>query len=95
MNLSGAKEEAEVRDEMDLIDWHGCDAVQFDPERLGGRATVGNSRLDADTVLLNYGDGMSVDELHDHFGDDVKLIQKVVEFIEASKTRTSADPAIN
>ena len=37
----------------DLIDWHGCDAVQFDPEKLGGRATVGNTRMDADGVLIN------------------------------------------
>ena len=38
----------------DLIDWHGCEAVQFDPLKLGGRATVGNTRMDADGVLINF-----------------------------------------
>jgi len=74
-----------VEEQTDLIDWHGCDAVQFDPEKLSGRATVGASRLDADTVLLNYEDGMTVAELHDHFGGDRRLIEKVVEFIETKR----------
>jgi len=24
----------------DLIDWHGCDAVEFDPQKLGGHANL-------------------------------------------------------
>ncbi len=76
--------------QQDLIDWHGCDAVQFDPEKLSGRATVGNSRLDADSVQLNYDDGMSVDDLHDHFGGNKDLIRKVVQYIEATRMKASA-----
>ena len=74
----------------DLIDWHGCDAVRFDPERLSGRATVGNSRLDADTIILNYEDGMSVDELSDHFHADESAVRSVICFFEAHKLKISA-----
>ena len=73
----------------ELIDWHGCDAVQFDPEKLGGRATVGDSRLDADTIILNYEDGMSVDELHEHFHADKNDVRSVIRFFEAHKLKLS------
>ena len=74
----------------DLIDWHGCDAVQFDPERLSGRATVGDTRLDADTLILNYEDGMSVDELHDHFNADKNSIRSVIHFFETKRLKITA-----
>ena len=34
----------------DAFDWHGCEAVQFNPDKLSGRATVGATRMDADGV---------------------------------------------
>ena len=74
----------------DLIDWHGCDAVQFNPERLSGKATVGDTRLDADTVILNYEDGMDVDELYDHFHADKEAMRKIIAFYEARRMKISA-----
>jgi hypothetical protein len=35
----------------DKYDWRGCEAVQFDPLKLSGRATVENTRMDADAIL--------------------------------------------
>jgi len=52
----------------DKYDWHGCDVVQFNPRKLGGRATVRNTRMDADGVLINYEGGLSVDEIVESFG---------------------------
>ena len=78
------------RDFEDQIDWHGCDVVRFDPERLSGQATIGNSRLDADTVILNHEDGMSVDELSDHFHADKNAVRSVISFFEAHKLKISA-----
>ena len=72
-------------DDGDLIDLHGCTAVQFDPEKLGGRATVGNSRMDADGIILNYEDGMDVDELYDHFHVDKEAIRTIIAFYEAKR----------
>jgi uncharacterized protein (DUF433 family) len=74
----------------DIIDWHGCEAVQFDPDRLGGRATVGESRMDADGVILNYEDGMSVDELYDHFHVDKDAIRSIIAFYEKQQMKISA-----
>jgi len=37
----------------DKYDWHGCEAVQFDPQKLGGRANVEGQRMFADGILDN------------------------------------------
>jgi len=64
----------------DKYDWHGCDAVEFDPLKLGGRATVGNTRMDADGVLINYESGLSVDEIVESFGVDRQAVEEILEF---------------
>ena len=64
----------------DLIDWHGCEAVQFNPEKLSGRATVGNTRMDADGILINYESGMSVGDLQENFGVEREAIEKILAF---------------
>jgi uncharacterized protein (DUF433 family) len=68
----------------DLIDWHGCEAVQFDPERLGGRATVGDSRMDADGVLVNFEGGLTVDEIVKSFGVPRDAVEKILAFAAAT-----------
>jgi len=80
----------EELDTGDLIDWHGCTAVQFDPKKLGGKATVGNTRLDADTVIANYEDGMSIDELYDHFHADKDAMRTIIAFYESKRMKISA-----
>jgi uncharacterized protein (DUF433 family) len=74
----------------DLIDWHGCEAVEFDPERLGGRATVGHSRMDADGVLVNFEGGLSVDEIVDSFGVPREAVEKILAFAAAKQMQESA-----
>jgi len=64
----------------DLIDWHGCSAVQFNPNKLGGRATVGNSRMDADGVLINYESGMTPEEISEDFGVPLSAVQEILDF---------------
>ena len=74
----------------DLFDWQGCEAVQFDPEKLGGRATVGNSRMGADGVFLNYEDGMSPEEISDAFGTDLDAIRTILAFAKARDLKATA-----
>ena len=74
----------------DLFDWKGCEAVQFDLEKLGGRATVGATRMDADGVLLNYADGMTPEEISDHFGSDLQAIRTIIAFAEARNLKATA-----
>jgi len=74
----------------DRFDWHGCDAVQFNPKKLGGRATVGNTRMDADGVLLNYESGLSVDEIVESFGVDREAVEKILAFAAAHHMQETA-----
>ena len=74
----------------DLIDWNGCDAVQFNPEKLSGRATVGNTRMDADGILINYESGMSVADLQENFGVEREAIEKILAFGIPRRLKASA-----
>jgi len=49
--------------------------VQYDPEKLGGRANVGKTRMDADGILVNFDTGMDVDELVDSFGVEREAVE--------------------
>ncbi len=74
----------------DLIDWHGCDAVQFDPNKLGGRATVGATRMDADGVLINYEGGLSIDEIVESFGVDREAVETILAFAATRRLQETA-----
>ncbi len=65
---------------LDKYDWRGCDAVQFNPKKLGGRATVEDTRMDADGVLENFESGLSVDEIVDSYGVDRAAVEKILAF---------------
>ncbi len=64
----------------DKYDWRGCEAVQFNPRKLGGRATVEDTRMDADGVLDNYEDGLSVEEISESYGVNCDAVEKILEF---------------
>ena len=74
----------------DLIDWHGCDAVQFNPEKLSGRATVGATRMDADGVLINYEGGLTVDEIVDSFGVEKAAVEEILRFAATRRSKAVA-----
>jgi uncharacterized protein (DUF433 family) len=78
----------------DKWDWHGCDAVEFDPEKLSGRATVGPFRFEADTVLECFHSGMSVDQILEDYDFDPepakKLIEKILAFAAAKGFQPTA-----
>ncbi len=74
----------------DKYDWHGCDAVQFNPRKLGGRATVGATRMDADGVLENYLAGLTVDEIVDSYGVEKDAVEKILSFAAAKGLKAIA-----
>ena len=74
----------------DLIDWHGCTAVQFDPLKLGGRATVGATRMDADGVLINYESGMTAEEISEAFSSDLEAVRTIIAFAESKLLKETA-----
>jgi len=74
----------------DKYDWHGCEAVQFDPEKLSGRATVGATRMDADGVLENYLAGMTAAEIADCFSIDQTAVESILAFAAAKGLKATA-----
>ena len=63
-----------------LLDWTGCKWVESVPERLGGVPVLVQTRMPVDGVLENFDDGLSPEEIGDHFGLDVSLVLGVLEF---------------
>jgi uncharacterized protein (DUF433 family) len=74
----------------DKYDWHGCEVVQFNPRKLGGRATVRDTRMDADGILINYESGLSVDEIVESFGVDREAVEKILAFAAANRLQETA-----
>jgi len=74
----------------DKYDWHGCEAVQFDQEKLSGRATVGATRMDADGVLENYLAGMTAAEIADCFSIDQTAVEVILAFAAAKGLKATA-----
>ena len=74
----------------DRFDWHGCEVVQYNPKKLGGRATIRNTRLDADTVLINFESGMTVEELVEDFGVSREDVEAVLAFAGRKQMQASA-----
>ena len=62
----------------DQFDWHGCEAVQFNPEKLSGRATVGETRMDADGVLINFDCGLTVEEIAESFQVELEAVRTII-----------------
>jgi uncharacterized protein (DUF433 family) len=75
-------------------DWKGCTAVQFGPEKLGGRATVGNARMDADGVLINFGSGLSVDDIVESFGVERQAVESIPAFAASRRLQAIPIPLI-
>lgn len=76
--------------QLDRFDWHGCDAVQFNPEKLGGRATVEDTRMDADGILENYADGMTADEIVETYGVSREAVERILAFAAARGLKATA-----
>jgi uncharacterized protein (DUF433 family) len=75
---------------LDKYDWHGCDAVQFDELKMGGRATVEDMRMDADSVLDNYEGGMTVDDIVESYGLNRQAVEKILDFAASRGLKATA-----
>ncbi len=74
----------------DKYDWHGCDAVQFDPKKLGGRGNVEGQRMFADGILDNYLNGLTVDEIVDSYGVRREAVETILAFAAAKGLKAIA-----
>ena len=51
----------------ETIDWSRCPTVEFDPEKMGGKATVRAERITADSIVGNWDEGLSDEEIAEMF----------------------------
>lgn len=49
------------------MDWTGCDLVETDPEKVGGKPVVKGTRVPADAVLIDEEYGRTAEETHASF----------------------------
>lgn len=62
------------------IDWTGCPAVEVVPGKVSGVPILKHTRMQADSVIENYEDGMSVQEIADEFSLSELMVREVVTF---------------
>jgi uncharacterized protein (DUF433 family) len=62
------------------FNWTDCPWVESVPERMHGAPVLKGTRMDADGVLLNFDDGMSVDELIEDYGLEEEKVRGVLSF---------------
>ncbi len=74
----------------DEFDWRGCSVVQFDREKLGGRANVNGTRMFADGVLSNYDSGLSAEEIAESYELDLRDVETILAFAQSKRLKISA-----
>jgi len=63
-----------------VMDWTGCAWVESVPDRLGGVPVVVHTRMQADGVIENFDDHLSVEEISYHFFLDEDAVRGVLGF---------------
>jgi uncharacterized protein (DUF433 family) len=61
-------------------DWSKCSAVESVPGKVSGAWVFRGTRLPVATVLENYEDGLTVDEIIDQFDVTREQIEAVIHF---------------
>jgi uncharacterized protein (DUF433 family) len=72
------------------IDWSDCPIVERDPEKMGGVPTVRDWRLSADSVVENYDDGMSAEEIAPMFHVPLEDVRAILAYAEKARGRQYA-----
>lgn len=71
-----------IRLTMTDIDWSGCPIVETDPEKMGGVPTVRAWRLSADSVVENYDDNVSPEEIAQMFHVPVEDVRTILAYAD-------------
>ncbi len=72
------------------MDWTGCNLVERDPEKLSGVPIVKGTRMQADGILANFEDGLSVEEISYEFDIEPSVVQSILFFAEAHKVHLAS-----
>jgi uncharacterized protein (DUF433 family) len=73
------------------IDWSDCPIVERNPEKMGGVPTVRAWRVSADSVLENFEDGVSAEEIAEMFTLPFDDVQVILAYAEQARRHVHAD----
>jgi uncharacterized protein (DUF433 family) len=71
-------------DDMAVLDWSKCPAVESVPGKVSGAWVFRGTRLPVATVFVNLEDGMTIEEVMEQFDVTREQIQAVLEFAARS-----------
>jgi uncharacterized protein (DUF433 family) len=74
----------ELGDDMAVLDWSQCPAVESVPGKVSGAWVFRGTRLPVATVFENLEDGMTIEEVMEQFDVTREQIQAVLEFAARS-----------
>ena len=74
----------------DEFDWTGCEVVQWDPEKLHGRANVAGTRMFADFILDFADHGMTEDDIAESYGTKPEQIHALLGFAQTKRLKAIA-----
>ena len=66
----------------EVIDWSKCPIVEFDSEKMGGKATVRAERITADSIVDNWDEGMSNEEIAETFDLPLADVKTILDYVE-------------
>jgi uncharacterized protein (DUF433 family) len=62
------------------IDWSDCPLVEVNPERVSGVPILKHTRVQADSIVENFEDGSTVEEIADDFDIPEDIIREVLAY---------------
>ena len=66
----------------DVIDRSGCPITERNPLKMGGISTVRGWRLSADSIVENYDNGSSPEEIAENFDVSVEDVRTILAYAE-------------
>jgi uncharacterized protein (DUF433 family) len=63
-----------------VVDWINCPLVEINPRKLSGAPVLRGTRMQADSILENYADGMAPEEIAEVFELPVESVRALVAY---------------
>jgi len=68
-----------------IIDWSECPLVEVNPEKVSGVPILKRTRVQADSIVENFEDGSTVEEIADDFDIPEEVIREVLAYAAQRK----------
>jgi len=68
-----------------VIDWSDCPLVEINPEKVSGVPILKHTRVQADSIVENFEDGSTIEEIADDFDIPENIIREVLAYAAQRK----------